>query len=95
MIPALEHALDDRSPAVAAMAAWALGETEDRASVPALLKLVRSGDRPARIEDIGDAAGRHAEVKREPIGAKAAGCKLTLEETAGMCDWGHGTYPLW
>src|SRR5688500_9084803 len=42
-IPALERALDDRSPAVAAMAAWALGEIEDRASVPKLRRFVRDG----------------------------------------------------
>ena len=30
------------------------------------------GDRAAAVEDVGDAAGRHAEVERQPVGAQAA-----------------------
>lgn len=52
VIPALQHALEDRSPAVVAMAAYALGELEDKASVPALVTLVRSGDEHVRLSAI-------------------------------------------
>lgn len=45
----LERALSDRAPAVAAMAAWALGEIQDPASVEALSRSARSSDPRLRI----------------------------------------------
>jgi HEAT repeat protein len=63
---ALERALDDKSPAVAAMAAWALGEIEDHhASVPALLKFVREGDPRVRLAAIS-ALGQIEDARAVP-----------------------------
>jgi len=51
------------------------------------------GDRAPGVEDIGDAAGRHADIEREPIGAQCARAQFTFEETAGMHDRRHCHYP--
>ncbi len=45
---ALESALDDRTPAVVAMAAWALGGGEDGRAIPALLRAARHTDAHVR-----------------------------------------------
>ena len=45
---ALESALDDRTPAVVAMAAWALGEGEDARAIPALVRAARHTDAHVR-----------------------------------------------
>ena len=46
------------------------------------------GDRAAAVENVGDAAGRHADVERQPVGGQLARGKLAFQETAGMCDGG-------
>jgi uncharacterized membrane protein YfcA len=50
-------------------------------------------DRAAAVENVGDAAGRHADIERQPVGAEAAGRELALQQTAGVCDRSHG-HPL-
>src|SRR6185437_16293936 len=56
------------------------------------------GDRAPRVENVGDAAGRHADVERQPIGGELARHKFSLEQAAGMGNGGHVTsfgHPLW
>ena len=44
---------------------------------------VRRNGAPA-ADDVGDAAGRHTEVEREPIGAETAGRDLSSQQPAWM-----------
>ena len=46
--------------------------------------------RTAPIDDVGDTAGRHTEIEREPIGAQRARGDLSPQEAARVCDRGHG-----
>ena len=41
-------------------------------------------DRAPRIENVGDAAGRHADVERQPIGGELARRQFALQQAAGM-----------
>ena len=43
-----------------------------------------SSDRPASVQDLGDATGRYTKVKCESVGAQAAGFELALEQSARM-----------
>lgn len=52
MVAPLVKALDDREPAVGAMAAWALGELDDRAAAPALVRALRGGDTRVRLASL-------------------------------------------
>jgi HEAT repeat protein len=45
VLAALENSLGDRDASVAAMAAWAIGEIEDRSSIPALVKAMKGEPR--------------------------------------------------
>src|ERR1043166_941362 len=42
------------------------------------------GDRAPCIENVGDAAGRNADVERQPVGAEPACRELALQEPSGM-----------
>src|SRR3954452_18080591 len=44
------------------------------------------GDRAAPVQNVGDAAGRHADIERQPVCGEPARSKLALQETAGMRD---------
>ena len=52
------------------------------------------GDRSPAVQDVGDAAGRHADIERQPIGAQCARAQFALQQTAGMHGARHGIYPL-
>ena len=52
MLGTLETSLGDRDAAVAAMAAWALGEIEDRASIPALVRAMKGSEPRVRLAAI-------------------------------------------
>jgi hypothetical protein len=41
------------------------------------------GDGAAAVEDIGDAAGRRAEIERQPVGAEVSRGEFALQEAAG------------
>ncbi len=59
-----------------------------------------SGDRLASVQDVGDAAGRHAQVMCQSVGAQAASFELALEQSARMRNRIHfrnlssGSYKL-
>src|SRR6185503_4010433 len=42
------------------------------------------GDRAPRVENVGDAAGRHADVERQPDGGQLACGQFALEQASGM-----------
>jgi hypothetical protein len=42
------------------------------------------GDRAPGVENVGDAAGRHADVERQPVGGELARRQFALEQAAGM-----------
>jgi hypothetical protein len=46
-------------------------------------------DRAASVENIGDTAGRDADVERQAISAQAARRKLAFQQAAGMCNRGR------
>jgi hypothetical protein len=52
------------------------------------------GDRSALVEDVRNAAGRDAKVKREPAGAEPARFQLAFEGAARMCSERHGLSPV-
>jgi hypothetical protein len=49
-------------------------------------------NRPAAVQNIGDAAGWDAEVESEPVGAEVTRRHLPSQEPARMCD--EPDYPL-
>jgi HEAT repeat protein len=63
----LEQVLRDGGANDAAMAAWALGEIEDSASVPALLRALRSTHTPVRLAAVGALGSIEAEQARTEI----------------------------
>ena len=61
-------------------------EPETRAVAKVTAKPQRrvSGDRPASVQDVGDATGRHAKVTCQPVGPQSSGFELALEQSARM-----------
>ena len=43
-----------------------------------------SGDRAAAVQDVGDAAGWHADIERKSIGTQSACGQLAFQQTARM-----------
>ncbi len=52
-------------------------------------------DGAAPVQNIGDAAGRHADVDRKPIGAQHTRAQLAFRQTARMHGGGAWFHPLW
>ena len=65
--PALEQLLRDGGANDGAMAAWALGEVEDSASVPALIRALRSTHTPVRLAAVGALGNIESEQSRPEI----------------------------
>src|SRR5579864_458437 len=52
------------------------------------------GDRAALVQDVGDAAGWHAQIEREPVRAEGARLQLSFQQAARMDSGRHGLSPM-
>lgn len=81
--------LRERGATEAAMAAWALGEIEDSASVPALEQSVRATDARVRLAAV-DALGNIEDKRALNELERALRSDTEASARAGSkCDWQH------
>src|SRR5260370_22968532 len=52
-------------------------------------------DRAAAIEDVGDPAGRHADIERQTVRTELSSDHFALQQTAGVNNRSHGVQPRW
>src|SRR5947208_17073691 len=52
-------------------------------------------DPPAAIEDVGDTAGRNADIERYTVCTELSSRHFAFQQTAGVYNRSHGIQPRW
>src|SRR5437879_8719845 len=52
-------------------------------------------DRASAIEDVGNTAGRHADIERQTVRTELSSDHFALKQTAGVYNRSHSVQPRW